>query len=32
MVRGCIAVINSEVHHLGYQGTEAYGLTWKVRA
>lgn len=23
-------VINSEVHHLGYKGTEAYGITWKV--
>lgn len=24
------AVINSEVHHLGYHGTEAYGITFKV--
>eukprot|EP00903_Cladosiphon_okamuranus_P014539 g13486.t1 len=24
-------IINSEVHHLGYKDTEAYGITWKVR-
>lgn len=24
-------IINSEVHHLGYHGTEAYGITYKVR-
>lgn len=24
------AVINSEVHHLGYKATEAYGIVWKV--
>lgn len=27
---GVDAVINSEVHHLGYHGTEAYGITYKV--
>lgn len=26
------AVINSEVHHLGYFSSEAYGLVWKVRS
>lgn len=31
MVMDCVPVINSEVHHLGYKGTEAYGITWKVR-